>query len=369
MKEKDFLRQVSDKQMPDLEKIRENIINNEEINKPKVLQLKPSRLIAVAAVTAFVIIGTVVAVASGRNGFSFFSPKPTSVATADEADYSKKTYTAKQNKSKTKSKAAKKQTSPKEKTLKKLKESGVTFSWAEPLGKVGDYELVYAGTESRVPCECDYVIDDFTFKCSDMLAPNGLGLYIVGEDKSYTLTDARKNNIIPDITEVVKLIDSKYSEIDFNFTITGNSNFANWIKQRLDRNAATLARLGTVDGFELYYNLRSDEGSGTATDTLGDLKISTDRPKRDYALGIYAADSDRCADLGEAYSNGWITNLKTLEDLIRSNTKTSKRFTFEIIENEESEPATEAETQAETEQEATAQSEPEAETETKSDNI
>lgn len=366
MKEKDFLKSVSDRQMPDLEKIRENIINGTaEEKKPKIIAMKPSRLIAVAAVVAFALIGTIAAVASAGGVFPFFSPQPQVTATADEAA---PVVPPKQIKKKTVKKKVKKHSKKTDnKTIKKLSRDGYDLTFAEKLGNVGDFELIYGGTRNTEKYECSYIIDNYTFNCKEQFASYGLGLYISGGEKTYSLTQARDENIIPDINKVIELIDEKSDDVDYKFTYKRNNSFADWIKSKLNKRTATLTKLGKTGGFDVYYNLKSNAYKNHAEEDFGDIKISTDRPKKDYPLGIYLTDGDQFGNLGFAFDNGWIEDFSKLEDLIMSNPKAKDRFSFDKYEEDETEEVTETETQAETKPEDEEEIEIETQTDVEDD--
>ncbi|MBQ5399388.1 MAG: hypothetical protein IIU14_08165 [Ruminococcus sp.] len=367
MKEKDLFRQVSDIQMPDLEKIRENIISGAaEEKKPKIVALKPSRLIAVAAIVAFALVGTIAAVASAGGGFPFFfNPQPATIAATSDEAAPKKIIAPKQTKpKKTKSKTEKSVPKTKEEVKDNLRENGYDLSWVEPLGKVGDYTLAYGGTDLTESCECDYVIDNYTFSCTKQYKGYGLGLYLAGKGKSYYLTEARFYNIIPDIDEVIKLLDKNADKVSYHFTYTINEEFADWLRNRLNRSVATYTKVGECEGFDVYYNLKSSAKGKTAEDTIAGVKITTNQPKRDYKLGLYVSDGQRNATLKEAFDNGWLTDIEKIEELIKANPKSGAHFSFEKEESEEFEEETESETEPETESETETEAIIEAEDET-----
>ena len=370
MKETELFKQVADRQMPDLEKIRENILNSEAPKKEtKIFHLKPSRFIAVAVVSALALAGTIAAVASG-GVFNLFNPKPAVTATADEAAPVKKTPDKPKKANKKDIKKSK--TQNEEKLVKKLNEKGLELSWCESLGTTEGYEIVYGGGDNTEDCKCKYIIDNYTFTSSTQYSPYGLGLYIITDNgESYTLTEARDKNVIPDITPVINAIDENQGRVDFDFTYRLSEGIESWFLTRFNSNVATVAKLGKVDGFTIYYNLRGTKGGTAPAETLGDYSISTTRVKRDYSLGLYVSDGSRFGDLTEAYNNGWITDITALEEELDSNPKTRNVFTIqktaetateadveeETQAEDETEPETEAPTEVVTEQETEAESE------------
>lgn len=367
MKESKLLKQVADKQMPDLDKIRENIIASQETqSKAKALRFKPSRLIAVASVAALALAGTIAAVASGGNGFLFFNPKPAVVSTADEAAPETKAPAKKENKNTSKTSKSEKLTKE-EKSLKQLNEQGFELDWIETVGNLGSAQLVYGSDNATVDCDCDYIIDGFTFRCKSILSPYGLGLYVINNNRALTLADACSQKLV-DMRDVVSLLDSKQSDIDFDFTYSVNGYFEDWLCNRLQRNVSTVVKLGSVDNYEIFYNIRSNN-KGNAEEVIGNYTFRTNRPKRDYPLGLYVTNGEKNMTLGEAVESGEISDIKAVISLIESNPKTQNHFTIDsnVIETE---APTESETESVTEVETdtNAQHDEADETNTKNDN-
>ena len=84
------------------------------------------------------------------------------------------------------------------------------------LGEVGEYSLYYNVTHYYQFLDYNVTIGEYIFNCFAQQKPYGLGLYVVGNSKAYTLADAYKELKI-DMDTVYSLITSKY--INYNFTV------------------------------------------------------------------------------------------------------------------------------------------------------
>ena len=84
------------------------------------------------------------------------------------------------------------------------------------LGKVGNYNLYYNVTQYYQFFENIIKIGNYEFDCFAQQSPYGLGLYVVGNGKAYTLIDAY-NELKIDMDTVYSLI--KSNEIHYNFTV------------------------------------------------------------------------------------------------------------------------------------------------------
>lgn len=356
MKEKDLIKSATDAQMPDLEKIRQNILNQApKKQKPKILTLKPTRLLAVAAILSLSIIGTIAAVANQNGGF-LFTPKPEKKATESTAvkqtaaPVTKKAVTTKK---KARLNTVSKKTNKKDKTkeyLKRLTDRGFQVTWLYDLGKIDDYHIFYAGNDSSSGYKCDFIMGDYTFSADKVQSPYGLGLYACSKKKAFTLADAYKNSIFDDFSSVVDLVED-YDEKDLGIEVEVENKISEKFRDYFDgTDIITLAKPKCSVNYEIYYNITDNAKKSDDEKEIDGYTFYLDEAQTPYDLGLFVAQNNRLYTLEEALDSG-ILNMDEVFKAVHSDNTIP--YEFALAENEkpvETQPETET-TEAVTESE------------------
>ncbi len=338
MKEKDLLKSVSDRQMPDLEQIRQNILKEaEKQQKPKILKLKPTRLLAVAAILSLSIIGTIAAVANQNGGLFAQKPETTTAETtkATEPTTAKKKNTSsavvKQKKSSKLTPAQLKEIKTK-KYLKRLTDNGFEVTWLYDIGKIDGYHIVYAGNNNFSNYHCDYIMGEFTFSAKKQQSPYGLGLYACSEEHTYTLSDAYKNGIFENFSKVAEMI-FNYEKKNLGIIVTHNNSLSNRFRDYMGGvNILTLARIQDSSGYELYFNITDKTEKPEETEKeIDGYTFYINEAQQNYELGLYVNSNNRLYTLEEALDNG-ILNMDEVFEAVHADSDVP--FTFTLHKNE-----------------------------------
>ncbi len=346
MKEKDLLKSATDLQMPDLEQIRQNVLNSAnkpQDVKPKIIKLKPSRLIAVAAIVALAVIGTIAAVAN-PNGILF---PPATEATTTPTETQPLTSAPKQKKTSSKAESATaKKLSPSElraKNAKKYKNrlnsSGFSVSSIFDLGKIEGYHIVYAGNGITSKYDCDHIIGDYTFRTHIQQNPYALGLYACGKEHSYTLADSYTKNIFEDFSAVVNII-KDHADLNLGLEIVEkdavSESFRNYFG---GKDILSLSKLSSNDNCELYYNVPESAKQSSKGKIIEDYNFILNAEQEPYDLGLYVVSGGNIATLEDAVKNGTLGMDEAYDAMKELAEKGDILF---VPEEEETEEATES---------------------------
>lgn len=352
MKEKDLIKSATDKQMPDLEQIRQNILNQspqvqnqeqeqKQEQKPKILSLKPSKLIAVAAVAALAVIGTIAAVANQNGGF--FAPKPeettteSTVATESTAPATRRKPVVKKNKAPVKRTVIKRQKENRiNKYIKRLNKNGFNVTWLYDLGKIDGYHIVYAGNNNTSNYKCDYIMGSYTFHTKKQQSPYGLGLYACGEDKSVILSDAYEEGIYKDFSDVVDTI-TDFDEKDIGIEIQKDNPTSNmFIDYFGGKDILSIAKVKSTVNYELFFNIASSYNKSNADRTIDNYTFHLDGAQEPYELGLYVLADGKLQTLEEALDSE-ILNMDKVYKAVHAKSEIPYNFGLFINEDEEDE--------------------------------
>ena len=297
--------------MPDLEQIRKNVIESKGVikdEKPKIVKLKPTKMLAVAAVVALAVIGTVAAVAYQNGGF--FAPKVVETTAPDTTLPVSSTAKAENNSSKKSSSASLTPEEEKAARIKKYKErlsgTGFKVNWLYDLGKVEDYHIVYAGDGDTLRYDCDYVIGNYTFSTGVQQSPYGLGLYACGKNGSYKLSAAYRKGIFENFSAVAEVV-SAYSEKDIGITVTEKKAISESFRNYLGgKDVVTLAKIASNDSYELYFTVPHNAPKSSKAKIIGDYTFFLTAEQEHYDLGLYVVSGGSINTLEEAVENGVI---------------------------------------------------------------
>ncbi|MCH5304169.1 MAG: hypothetical protein J1E41_04840 [Ruminococcus sp.] len=303
MKENKLIKSATDRQMPDFEKIRENVLNQtSQKQKPKIIAFKPSRLISVAVILALAVIGTVVAVAN-HNGM-LFAANPEEIITAPVILTESTTPSTVKKPQKTNgnnSNASQKgnKISERKKNIKRLKKSGISVDWLYKLGKVEGYTICYAGNKNSSDYECDYIMGDYTFTAETQQYPYGLGIYVCSKKASYTLADAYKAGIFDNFSAVASIIED-YDKRDIGIEVLEkNPNSENFRDYFEGLDIITLAKLNT-DDYDLYFKIASTYTNTQYEKEFDDYTFYVNMVQKPYELGLYVVYDEKILTLEEA---------------------------------------------------------------------
>lgn len=342
MKESKLIKQATDKNMPDLEKIRENILSG-EASSPKLKVIRPKRLLAVAAVAALAIIGTVAAVANP--GGVFFSPKPAVVATstpdeATKAPEKKATEAEKATKA-----SAQPQTKPTEAQPQNIAEDlkariNENVDEVKPLGKVGDYDICLAHGGTRGSGKEYLFIGDYAIRYSTQYEPYPLGIFCVSGDESYTLTEAYEEKVFDNFSEVMDILLD--NEAKLHLSITENENTSELLRDAVGEQVFTARMLGKRGGAELWYKVSSFLTESNEEIDLGGYTLRLDGAQSGNASGLWVLKGDSALTLNDAVEQNMIS-AEDVVDILSS--ASSSGFNWKLIPPEE---ATTAPTEEET---------------------
>lgn len=345
MKEKDLIKSATDRQMPDLEQIRQNVLNQTERKKekPKILNLRPSRLIVVAAVAALVVIGSIAAVANQNGGL--FAPQaeettaPTSTQPQSTVKKVKKTSSKpiQSNTSSAPVKAVKQSNT--ERYINRLTKKGYNVKWLYDIGKAEGYHIFYAGSDNYSEYDCDYILGDYTFEADNQQSPYGLGLYVSNEKHSYTLTEAYKKGIFDNFSKVASLIE-KYDRHNIGIEVMEKLDTSEEFRNYLGgRNIITLAKLKENSKYKLYYHISFDDEEADSQKDIGGYTFYLNAEQEPYSLGLYVVHSG-IIDTLEAALDSEILNMDAVYEAVHADSSVPYNFSLFKNTEDETEPQT-----------------------------
>ena len=335
MKENQFLKTVTDRQMPDLEAIREKCINQTPQNqsKAKILTFKSSRFIAVAAVSALALTGMIAALAM-PGGLIFKQPEnppvtattdaPTEPATKEKISH---TLPAKEKpKSSSNGENSGKgdeSDAPKTSTelcILRMQDAGYEIDELYDLGKAGDYNICLAKSGDGKDCSAEYIIGDYVFKTDTRYSPYGPALFAVGEEQVFTLEDAYRQRLFgDDFNDVVELV--KNADETGDFSVTVDDNGAKQVHFREFYNnpdTLTLANLGTAGETEICYVITDMRYDGESEIKLGDYTFSMNGSQAINPHGLFVVYYDEVYTLDNALELGIVDDLDTVMEVVLS---------------------------------------------------
>lgn len=346
MKEKDLLKSVSDKNMPDLEKIRQNVLNQTpKKKKPLILSLKPSRLLAVAAIAALALIGTVAAVANQNGGLFAPVQEETTIETVKvtEPTTVKPTIPEKKKSAPKKQKTVHKETHAEriQRYIKRLTNKGFNATWLYDLGKIDGYHIVYAGNNNKSYYKCDYVIGGYTFHSNKQQSPYGLGFYASNEEHSYTLAEAYEKGIFEDFSDVIeKIVD--YDEKKIPVSVSQNNSTSNLFMNFFDgRDVFTLAEIKSAENYTLYFNIASSYKKKSAEKTIDDYTFYIHKTQKPYDLGLFIVTDGKILTLEEALDDE-ILSMDEIYEAVHNDSDVPYNFGLFKDEEEETQETTTA---------------------------
>lgn len=353
MKEKDLLKSAADLQMPDLEQIRQNVLNSNGQTKdvkPKIIKLKPSRLLAVAAIVALAVVGTIAAVANQNGGLFAPATEPTTAAATTQpttsAQKAKKNTSAKTSKAK-KLSESERQAALNKKFKNSLSSNGYSVTKLFDLGEIEDYHIVYAGNGITASYNCDYIIGSYTFRTGIQQNPYGLGLYACGKDKSYTLADSYTQGIFENFSDAVDLI-KDHSMLNLGLEVIENNPNSESFRGYLNEDIISLSKISEGDGYELYFTIPDHAPQSSKGKIIDDYSFTLKAEQPHYDLGLFVVSGGTINTLEKAVDNGTV-GMGSVYDAIIGNS--SVPFSFKIYPPEEDDEEVEETTEAPAEEE------------------
>ena len=360
MKENKIIKSATDRQMPDFEAIREKCVNQEKPEKAKIYSLRPTRLLAVAAIAVLAIAGTIAVVANSDAIFSipFVRIQTSSVAetqkptkpkkhTSSESGYNSSydsDYYSSYNSSKTSSESKVSKAEPKETISEKekryisyLNDSGYEVTTLSYLGKVGDYRICYAYGGEYEPCNYDYILGDYCFTSTRRFAPYSLGLYAVNMDLCCTLGQAYEYKLFKNFGDVIELIENYDGDCELDFYVGPKDEAQTaFIDYFGDHHPLEFASLGSTDDFELYYDLRNNFNGEGGYDVIYDgLAFTVIDAHNTYDIGLFIYKEGQIYTLANAVNKGQIDDLSVVKELLTSEENLNVPFSFTIKETAE----------------------------------
>ncbi len=349
MREKKLFKQVSDRQMPDLEAIRKACIEKKpDEKKSKIIRLSTPRLISVAAIFVLLCAGMVAAFA---NPGGVFIPAKSEVTVTEtkvkKASVPEKSTSADKSKSSnnsivysttsSKNSVAEEKTEE-EKLIKLLVKNDINVSSLTYLGEVDGLKICYATNYEREDYSCDYIIGEYVFSSDTQCAPYGLGIYALNEEQCFTLGETYSQDIFEDFDEAVRLIEN--SEV--GITVKRDDSDSQVVGEYFGIDAVSAANVGELDGGKLIYRTDADYTGETGTEYIGDYEFFYSDSQETYALGLYFLCDGTVYTLTDAVEQGKITDISKAVELVNElKTKTAVK----IFITEKEEPTTEVQTE------------------------
>lgn len=347
MKENKFLKQVSDRQMPDLEAIRKACIEQQpQEKKSKIIRFSTPRIISVAAICVLLLTGMIAVFANPGGVFTHKRPEVTVTETeVTKASAPKKSKTEKKSNSSGNSHSSttayvseEDEQTTEEKLIKRLSENDINVNTLYNLGEVEDFYICYATASGKEHYSCDYIIGDYVFSTTTQYAPYGLGIYAVNKKHCYMLDEAYSQEIFDSFDEVAELIEN--SEMDI--TVKRDDSDAVSLIEYFDTDTISVANVGEIDGGRLLYRTDEYYTGETATEFFGDYEFFCSDAQESYALGLYFVEDGDVCTLTEAVEQEKITDINKVVELVNQlKTKTAVK----IFISEQEEPTTEPETE------------------------
>ncbi|MCH5299527.1 MAG: hypothetical protein J1E96_07180 [Ruminococcus sp.] len=347
MKENKLFKQVSDRQMPDLEAIRKACIEQQpQEKKSKIIRFSTPRIISVAAVCVLLAIGMIAAFANPGGVFTHKRPEvavteteATKASSPKKSKTEKKTSTGSNSHSSTTADVSEKdeQTSE-EKLIKRLSKNDINVTTLYELGEVENFSICYATGSNKKYYSCDYIIGDYVFSTTTQCNPYGLGIYAVSKKKCLALDEAYSMEVFDNFDEVAELIENSEMEI----TVKRDDSDAESIIEYFDTDTISVANVGEIEGGRLLYRTDDYYIGETSTEFFGDYEFFCSDSQETYALGIYFIEDGEVCTLTEAVEQEKITDISKVVELVNE-LKTKTAVKVFIYENEE--PTTEPETE------------------------
>lgn len=347
MKENNLFKQVSDRQMPDLEAIRNACIEQKpQEKKGKIIRFGTTRIIAVAAICALLATGMIAVFANPGGMFFTKQPEVTVTETTKVAKITTPTKPTKSKKAETtiagngshstiESDEVEEITelTEEERLIKYLKKSDIYVNKLSSLGEFGEFTICYATGITEETYSCDYIIGNYTFSCTTQCTPYGLGIYAVEEDQCFTLDEVYSQDVFEDFNELVQLIENSELEI----TVTRNDSDSEAIMDYFDIDTVSVANVGELDGGRLLYRTDDDYTGEFGTEFFGDYEFSYIDAQETYALGFYFIENGVVYTLSDAVEQGKITDIDRVVELVNElKTKTAVK----VFITTEEEPTT-----------------------------
>ena len=344
MKENKLFKQVSDRQMPDLEAIRKACIEQQpQEKKSKIIRFSTPRIISVAAICVLLVTGMIAVFANPSGVFSRRRPevtvtetKVTKAKVPAKSKNENKNVGGNSNIPSATENPVKEEKTAEEKLIKLLKKSDIMVDKLSVLGEVDGFNICYATDYYTEDYSCDYIIGEYVFSTDTQCAPHGLGIYAVDEDQCFFLDEAYSQDVFENFDEVVALIEN--SEI--GITIKRNDNDADSIKEYFDEDTVFVANVGEVDGGRLIYRTDVEYTGEKGKEIFGDYEFFYSDAQEPYALGFYFVQNGAVCTLTEAVEQEKITDISRAVELINElKTKTAVK----VFITEKEEPTTEPE--------------------------
>lgn len=347
MNENKLFKQVSDRQMPDLEAIRKACIEQQpQETKSKIIRFSAPRIISVAAVCAVLALGMVAVFANPGGVFTM----PQTEVTVTETKVTKVSDTSKSKNEKKPSpngnsynpisaaKPATEEKSIEEKLIKLLKKSDIMVDTLSVLGKLEGFNICYATDYRTEDYSCDYIIGDYVFSSDTQCAPNGLGIYVVDKDQCFFLDEAYSEDVFDDFDEVAAIIENSEAGIK----VRKDDSDAEAIQEYFDMDTVFVANVGEVDGGRLLYKTDEDYTGESGEVLFGDYEFFYSDAQESYALGFYFIENGAVYNLTEAVEQEKITDISEVVELINKfKTKTAVKVFITEKEELTTEPETE----------------------------
>ncbi len=317
MKEKDLFKLVADRQLPDLEKIREACINQTPADgKVKKIGIKSTKFIAIAATLGA--LSLAMAVVFANPGGVFFPKEPAVTATevtkaaviSGDKNADKNNSDLKDGDNGSGSGVNALNSREKREYLENaFEDSDFTVTSFENLGEVDGYKICYAGNNLDYAYDCVYVIGGYAFSCETQRTPYGLGLYAVNDAGVYTLDEAYTDGELMDLEAVAELVRKSDIEIEINECDPDEEAF----RAFFERDSFALASLGEIADGELFFRCDNPTASGVM-ELKGYSFAEDDKPVKTY--GLYYISDHSIIALDSAEERGIVTETDKALELI-----------------------------------------------------
>lgn len=338
MKESKLFKQVADRQMPDLEAIRNACIEQKpQESKSKIIRFSTPKIISVAAICVILATGMIAVFANPGGVFTrsktevtVTETKVTKANIPTKAKSKNKNVSA--NSSYNLSSAANSVTEEKtkeEKLIKRLKENHIRVDTLSELGKVEGFSICYASDYTE-EYSCDYIIGDYTFSATTQCVPYGLGIYVLDDDQCFLLDEAYSQDVFRKFAKVAELIENS----DIGITVKRNDDDAESILEYFDTDTVFVANVGEVDDGKLLYRTDDDYSGETVTRIFGDYEFFCTDAQETYDLGFYFMKDGMVYTLADAIEQGKITDISKVVELINE-LKTKTAVKVFVTEKEE----------------------------------
>lgn len=219
-------------------------------------------------------------------------------------------------------------------------EKGISVSWVEDLGKVGNYQLCYAGTNTTSDKVYELTIGNYTFSSNKQQTPYSIGLYIKGEDVIYTLGEAYDKGIIDDsYMDIIyrtlyngKIIDREYNWYITSSKLSTKENLANYLifygalPQENSYTKYKFVNYGEVGDYELCFMPSNTWENKPSSIKRNNYRIKTNKTYNPSFTGLYLVKGTEIHIFGMTFysSDKFSDNdIETIVSLIRAKENTS----------------------------------------------